>query len=324
MDFRDTQDIFLTASLRSREVKGLSREVLNRLLRACTVAEGLECLKGTAYDDGQARTLQGMLDNRRSGLLDHVVRYAAHNGLIRLIALPYDNHNVKTGLKNILHNTGHWDLLVPWGTLSVQTVREIFETESYERLPGPLEEAVGLAVERYFALKKPAVTDCVLDRAMYAYALDLCRGLNSRLLGHHVKQRIDMANVRAFARRDLYPDLWDELFIPGGYFDHGLFAGPSSGVKDALNSVRDYEALAGLLDREDRDLLALERETEQVLSAGLAPCRFMIRGVEAVYAHVYAVELEIFNVGLVFAALSIGMDRDLSDRRRPALIGDSI
>lgn len=317
------RDIYLTGNLRALEAKGISREILNRLMNARSVADGLDCLKGTVYGSCESHDTEDILEYRRKTLYLHIAAHTDQEDLVRLMALPYDYHNLKTGLKNILHQTGHWDLMVPWGSISPREIREVFESESYDRLPGSMEKALILAIERYFSLKKPVVTDLVLDRAMHGHALDLCRSLNSGILTGHWRQRIDMANIRAFARKDLYPDLMDDLFIPEGNLTMDLFSGSADRVSEALRGYTEYESLACAMFQTGKNPLALEREVDQVLSENLSLCRFLTWGVEAVYAHIYAVELEIRIVGLVFAALSSGMDRELLNLRLPSLFGET-
>lgn len=318
----DHRDIFLTGHLRALEAKGVSREILNRLINARTVAEGLDCLKGTVYAASESTNIRDILDERRQNLYRHIAAHTVQDDLVRLMALPYDYHNVKTGLKNVLHHTDHWELLVPWGSLPDHEIRRIFELEAYGRLPERMALAVAHAIERYFTLKKPAVTDLVMDRAMHGHALELCGRLGSHILAHHWKQRIDMANIRAFARRDLYPDLTEDLFIPEGHLPLDVFSGNMDRVMEALPGHREYEALADALAHAGEIPLALERDMDKILSESLALCRFLTWGVEAVYAHVYAVELEIRIVGMIFAALAGGMNRELLNQRLPGLFGE--
>lgn len=315
----DRGDIFLTGNLRAQEARGISREILNRILNAPSVPEALACLKGTIYASVDSHDVQEILDGRRASLYQRIASHTVHRDLIRLVALPYDYHNLKTGLKNVLHNTDYWDLLTPWGVYSPREIREVFDTEDYGRLPESMEKGLIKAIERYFILKKPAVTDLVLDRAMHGHALDLCRSLDSDILANHWKQRIDMANLRAFARRDLYPDLAGDLFIPGGNIAMEAFSGREDRAMETILGHKDYESLAQVI----HDPLPLERETERVLSQSLTLCRFLPWGVEAVYGHVYGVELEIRILGLAFAALATGMNRELLDQRLPVLFGET-
>jgi vacuolar-type H+-ATPase subunit C/Vma6 len=326
----DNQDLFLTAVLRARESRGLSREILDRMLRARTVAEALEALKGTVYDHPEqpAVDVQDRLDRRREALYRFVAGHTAHRDLVRLIALPHDVHNLKIALKEALFGGDNTDLWVPWGSLSADALSDIVRREAYEALPDFLAAAVVEAIEGYFTDKRPARIDLALDRAMHAGALSLCARLKTPALTGYWVRRIDLANIRAFARRRAYdaPGLVSRLFIPGGRLLPEQFLAALSAsdrLIAQLASDRDYGSMAEALDRFDRAPLALEREADRLLTVFLEPFQCAIGGVGAVYSHVCAVERELSLLSLVFAALQHHVPRELLDQRLPVLWGEA-
>ncbi|GAB6097428.1 hypothetical protein JCM14469_36820 [Desulfatiferula olefinivorans] len=326
----DTRDIFLTAALRAREARGLTRDILDRLLRARTEDEAARALSGTMYDDpdGRSEDIRTRLDRRRSDLYAFVTAHTAWDDLPRLIALPHDIHNLKIALKDALFDADNSDLMVPWGVLPPHVLSDVVRREAYGELPGPLADAAVRAIEDYFTHRQPALPDLVLDRAMHEAALSFCTALKQPVLYGYWTRRVDLANIRAFARRDRFdhPALLSRLFMPGGRLPPARFLSACSDPDPLIGEIEkdpDYAALGAALRSHPRALLALEREEDRVLTAFLDPHRFDIAGVTAVYVHVCAVERELTLLGMIMAAITHFLPRETLTERLSVLAGET-
>jgi V/A-type H+-transporting ATPase subunit C len=327
-----TNYVFLTGSIRAIEARGLSKETLARLIESTSVEDAFGQLKNTFYgeylkDLNHTHDIHGLLSKRRDDLYKLVHRNSEHPALSLLLSISFDYHNLKTCLKDRIHGSDSPDLLVSWGSIPIPVLREIFHDESYGKLPGPMGRSIERAIERYFTLKKTAVIDAVLDRAMHTHALDLCRELESSILNESWKLRIDLVNALSLFRKNRFPeDLFTEYLIPGGELDPFEYLGSSSktmGLAGYLDRRNEFKNLVRVMESGNDNALSFEREADNALSAFFEPYRFLPWGLEAVYIHAYAVELELKILGFVLSAIGRGIHRTVLLERLPSLFGGS-
>jgi len=327
----DINYIFLTGTVRAMEARGLTKDTLSRILKADSVREGLEILKNTIYFDYyRERDFSDNYDDliawRRSALYDFIAPHIVHPALLQLMAVPYDYHNLKVCLKDRIYDRDNKDIMVPWGRIAVDELRDIFNNEAYNKLPEHMHRALEQAVEIYYSSKDPAVPDCALDRAMHGHALETAHELGSPVLARYWMMRIDLFNIMFLFRKNIYAshELVSQFFAGGGSIDISLFIeglSDRNAVITVLDGYDEYKSVAAAAGAYDSGPLALEREADNALTAFLEEYRFLPWGIEAIYIHSCGVETELKILGLVFDCMAAGVDRGLLHQRLPRIFG---
>ena len=92
----------ISAMLRAREPKLLSREKAERMLDAATFEDAAKLLTDCGYEDlsqMDAAQIEESLEKHRAQIFDELGRFCAESRVVDLFKLRYDYHNAKVILK---------------------------------------------------------------------------------------------------------------------------------------------------------------------------------------------------------------------------------
>jgi len=324
----NNKNIFLTGVIRAIEARRLTRDMINQLVKSDSIFSAQDILKNSFYsqffrESDRPDDFDGMIEWRRSAMLDLIDRYTGRGNTGALLRLGYDYHNIRVLLKNRIFDINNLENLVEHGTIGREEIIGIFGDENYDYLPEEMEKAVKSTVELYYSTKKHMIIDLSLDQFMYDHLRICCRELNSGFAEGYIKLKIDLLNIQTLMRcRGIEYDreMRGRLFMQGGDIDRKLFIDSSADAFETaamIASNNDLTRIKAGLDQFSSNSFAVERECDNTLTDYLRSADYMIQGVEPVISFGFNIELELKIIGIIFSCLKSGLDSRWMKMRLP-------
>ncbi|MBN1496030.1 MAG: V-type ATPase subunit [Spirochaetes bacterium] len=321
--------LFITGSLRAMEALRVTGAILDRMAKSRSTAEALEHLAATYYRDFLARLTgpgdyRSMLEARRKWFLDFIDAAAPDYGPGAFFRIGFDYHNIKVLLKEKIFETGRMTAMAGLGTIPETTMTALFESEGYSDLPECMADAVGAAVEAYYTSRDPLVIDCVADRFLFEDIRRRAMATGSSFIITHYRTLADLTNFHSFLRsRGIAGDsaALKELYVPGGFIEIDFFKKLSPGDIRALEDHArryGYEGISRGIPEFENNPFAVEHEIENTLAEQLESARFLIGGIEPLFAFGKETELELSILGAILAGLDRGMKPEAIAGRLPS------
>ena len=315
---KDTEYLFLTAALRAREAKMLTREKMERMLDTAEFDEAAKLLEDSGFEDMSkmtARQIEDALGRRRAELFEDLIKLSPEPRLIDIFRLKYDYHNIKTLIKAESVGVDGASLLSHSGRFEPKLLTEAFPEEAFDFMPICLAEAAREAKSVLARTGNPQLADFILDRAQYSEMLSLATEIGSDFLSAYARISIDSANLRCVvraARMKNGAELLRNALIPGGNVAvDGLIAAPAAepGSMMALFAVPPLEraAAAGSEVEAGNTLTNFELECDNALSTFLGTARLVSFGDAPIAAHIAAQETEIMSVRMILTGRLAGV-----------------
>ncbi len=322
----DSGYLFTTGVIRAMEAKQVTGEIIGRMAKSSSPGEALEVLGTTYYQDFMAGPDRygEMLEGRRKWLLDFIDAFSLRDGLGGLFRIGFDYHNIKLLLKEKIFETAREDGLAAEGTIPPGTMTGIFESEGYRELPECMGRAVQVAVESYYASRNPLVIDCVADRCLFEDLSMRAATVGSPFIIAHYRALADLTNIHTFLRAGgLHGDpiVRKELYVPGGAMETGCFENMTAGDARALEDLArryGYDRAGGGIPEFAENPFAVEREIDNTLAEQLEGSRFLLWGVEPLFAFGRETEIELAVLGVVLAGITGGMSAEAIAGRLPS------
>lgn len=223
---KDTDFLYISASLRCQENSLLSRERMERMLEARTNDEAAKVLMECGYKDLEPLTAQSLtrsLDQARAETFAELAKYAPNTDIVDVFRIKYDYHNAKALIKAAVTGQNVAGMLIDAGRYSLDAITAATRLGDEEApntaLTEAMQKAVTEAVDVLAATADPQKSDFLLDKACYGEMLETAvRSRSSFLLGY-VKLQIDAANLKAAVRclrmgKDA--EFLKRVLLPGG------------------------------------------------------------------------------------------------------------
>ncbi len=217
---KDTDYLFISTYLHSRERDLLTGARMERMIEAPTAADAAKVLGEIGYgefDASSQRELGSILAQEQEKLFEDLYRFVPDKAVVDVFKVKYDYHNLKALIKARATGTDASDrLLLDAGRVSAEDMRRAVWEGDYNVLPPALRQSAVEAAETLSATGDPQLADFLLDRAYYAEMLSAARATGSDFLVRYVHQRRGQS-----AQRRPYPS--DEE--GGGYAQAGAGGG---------------------------------------------------------------------------------------------------
>ncbi len=312
--------LYLSAMLRAREAKMLSREKAERMIDAQSFDEAAKILTDCGYEDFSgmsAKQLEKALAERRAGIFSELARMAPDSETVEVFRIKYDYHNAKTILKAEAASLEREDLLSDSGRVPAQTLVKSITEDKFTAIPPVLADAVVQAKSVLARTANPQLADFTLDKAYFAELLKAAKELGSSFLTGYAKVLIDSANLRSAVRtmrmgKDL--DFLKLTLVSGGGIDIGRLMA-ASGSGEALAALYANTPLAeaaayGAEAVNGGRMTDLELACDNAVTAYLTKARLVAFGEAPVIAYLAAVEGEITAVRMILTGFLAGIAPD--------------
>lgn len=316
--------LYISAMLRSRETRMLTREKAERMLDAPSFEESAKILADSGYEDMSqmsAKEIDQALARRRDAVFSELAGLAPNETIVDVFRVKYDYHNAKVILKAEAMNSDESGLLSGSGRVAPQTMLAAYNEDRCKDLPGRLgaamEEAKGILARS----ANPQLADFVLDKAYFGELDDLAKELDSSFLSGYVAVLADSTNLKSAVRtlrmgKDA--DFLRQALVPGGNVSCERIAAAASGEGlAALFSGRLLKnaAALGAAAVEGGTMTAFELACDNAVMAYMADAKLTAYGEEPVIAYMAAVESEITAVRMILTGRLAGISPEIIRER---------
>ncbi|NLA86751.1 MAG: V-type ATPase subunit [Clostridiales bacterium] len=241
---RDTDFLYVTSVLRSREAKMLSPERINRMLDADTFENTAKLAEECGYRDMSNMGVFGVdsaLSEHRAAIFKELASEENARAVVDLFRMKYDYHNVKALVKSMGANTDATHILSESGRIDTQKLTEAFISGERGELPQAVRAAIHEGVSVLSRTKNPQLSDIAIDQIYFNELSSLSKELGSAFITGYVRLLTDSANLRTFVRSQRTrrsADFLRAALIPGG----------SAGVQDIFDLPPSGEGISKVFE----------------------------------------------------------------------------
>ena len=168
---KDTDYLFISTYLHSRERNLLTAARMERMIEAPTAEEAVKVLQEIGYGEIPSVTEQALseaLAREQEKLFADLYRFVPDKAVVDVFKVKYDYHNLKALLKARAMGVDSGRLLLDAGRVPAEEMRRAVAEGNYGSLPQALSQAAEEAGEVLSTTGDPQLSDFVLDRAYYA------------------------------------------------------------------------------------------------------------------------------------------------------------
>ena len=327
---KDTDYLFISTYLHSRERSLLTAARMERMIDAPTAEEAAKVLQEIGYGEFPnvtERSLSEALAQEQEKLFSDLYRFVPDRAVVDVFKVKYDYHNLKALLKARAMGLDSGRLLLDAGRVPAEEMRRAVAEGNYGSLPQALGQAAQEAGEVLSTTGDPQLSDFVLDRAYYAEMLSAAEDTGSGFLTQYVRATIDSANLRSAVRTLRMrkgAELLKKVLIPGGTI-------PPEAVQTAALTGRLEEpyrstelrsaAELGTAAAQGGSLTPFEKACDDAVTRVVAKAKSVPFGVEAVVGFLAAKEIEFTAVRIIMSSRMAGIDGDtIRERLRAAYV----
>ena len=306
----------ISAMLRAREPKLLSREKAERMLDAASFEDAAKLLTDCGYEDMSqmnAGQIEESLAGHRAAILYELGKFCPEADLVDIFKLRYDYHNAKVILKAEAMGQDPKPLFSGSGRIPGEKLLEAYNEDKRALLPETLAAAMAEAKVVLARSANPQMADFVLDKAYFAELQALAARLDSSFLRGYAALLIDSSNLRSLVRTlrmGKNQDFLSQVLVPGGSI--GVERLAAAGDKDSLAGLYSHSVLekAGVLGAEclsGGSMTAFELACDNAVNAYLKGAKLICYGCEPVIAYMAAVEGEITAIRMILTGRLAGI-----------------
>jgi len=309
--------LYLSALLRAREAKMLTRDKAERMLDAASFEEAAKLITDCGYkdmSDMSVKQIEAVLNERRSAEFAELARMAPEAKLVDVFRMKYDYHNAKTLIKAEAEGIDRADLMSDSGRVKVSVITEALHEDKYLSVPGVLADAMKDAKATLARTGNPQLADFILDRAYFKELFENAKYLDSKFLNGYAQILIDSANLRSAVRTlrmNKDSDFLRTAIIPGGgvAVERLITASASGEGLAALfaNTLLENAATLGAKAANGGTMTQFELACDNAVTAYLTNARLIAFGEEPVIAYLAALEGEITTVRMILTGRLAGI-----------------
>ncbi len=308
--------LYISAVLRAREPRMLSREKAERLLDAPSFAECAKALADSGYEDMSqmnASEIEQALSRRRAAVFKELAGLLPEPALLDVFRVKYDYHNAKVILKAEAVGSNPEELMSESGRIPAAQMLNAYREERSVDLPGRLAEALKAGKELLSRSGNPQQADFLLDKAYFAELRELSEKLASPFLARYTAILADSTNLRSAVRSlrmGKGPDFLREALVPGGTVSEEriLSAASGDGIAALFGGELSDAAALGAAAAEGGALTAFEKACDNAVVKTLGDAKLVSYGEEPVIAYLAAVESEITAVRMILTGRLAGIE----------------
>lgn len=327
---KDTDYLFISTYLHSRERDLLTAARMERMIEAPTAEEAAKVLGEIGYGEFSAVSeseLSAVLAREQEKLFQDLYRFVPDRSVVDVFKVKYDYHNLKALLKARAMGVDGRRLLLDAGRVSAAELEKAVTEGDYGSLPDALRMAAVEASEVLSTTGDPQRSDFVLDRAYYAEMLSAAQDTGSSFLVRYVRASIDAANLRSAVRTlrmKKGADLLRRVLVEGGTVspDSIQTAALSGSLEELFRPTQLRRAAElGTAAAQGGSLTAFEKACDDAVTAVAAGAKSVPFGVEAVVSFLAAKEIEFTAVRIIMSSRMAGIDGDtIRERLREAYV----
>ena len=302
-------------TIRILEKRLLTRNRLERMIEAQTPEEVLKLLGETEYSQDMA-DIHGSQDyeiilKRETERVFSIVRNMIKNtGIVDVLSLKYDYHNLKVLLKSKITGKDFSSLLMQAGTIDASKFKVKFETQSND-LPREIMEAIDEVQKDFEENHNPQRIDIIVDKHYFRNLSRLAKEIDVKVITDYVEGLIDFQNMITLFR--VQKQKRDSRFLETVIFEGGtisknkIVASINDNTDTILNKFKK-EKLGTYLVKgletfsETKRLSELEKISDNYLMELNKESKYVVFGPEPLFTYLVAKEREINAVRMIMVS----------------------
>lgn len=325
-----TDYVYATACIRSKEDKLLKEEQFNQLIDMRNIDDIFKVLQDAGYggtgEHIDVSNYEQKLNERWNSLIEYI-RELSDDEIFDIFSFPADYHNIKVILKGEATGLKRPDILLSTGTIpKKEMVRYVNERDEI-RLTHYMLSAVTEAIDNHARTNDPQVIDLICDKYCYMEISEAAEKRQNKFIEGYVALLIDTLNLKTCIRARMMGKEWpffSDLFIDGGNIDEKTFL--ESFEKDLTQVAEIFEPYEiheavdlGFDEFENSgNFTVLEKLCDDILIMYVREAGFKTFGIEAIFAYMVSVQMEIKSVRILITGKLAGMDPALIRERMRA------
>lgn len=322
---KDSEYICLSAILRAKEARLLSRAKLERMLSEPGFAEACRVAAEAGYENMSEMTvaeINATLAAHRAAEIADICDLLPDESVLDFYRLRYDYHNAKVLVKSKGDLSRSAELVSMSGRYSMDELKEAYDSEDGSGvLPAAFGKAISEAKQALARTNNPQLADFILDKVYYAEELKAAQQLGRDFFTEFVCNRIDRTNICS-ALRILHmgkrSDLLRQALIEGGHVSADELA---ANVESKEDLIRLYAGSIFSKALEAPDMTEFEKEADNAMRDFLVSGNFINYGPEVVVEYMSAIENEILSLRIILTGKRIGIDAEtLRERLRESYV----
>ena len=302
-------------TIRILEKRLLTRNRLERMIEAQTPEEVLKLLGETEYSQDMA-DIHGSQDyeiilKRETERVFSIVRNMIKNtGIVDVLSLKYDYHNLKVLLKSKITGKDFSSLLMQAGTIEASKFKVKFETQSND-LPQEIMEAIDEVQKDFEENHNPQRIDIIVDKHYFRNLSRLAKEIDVKVITDYVEGLIDFQNMITLFR--VQKQKRDARFLETVIFEGGtisknkIVASINDNTDTILNKFKK-EKLGTYLVKgleafsETKRLSELEKISDNYLMELNKESKYVVFGPEPLFTYLVAKEREINAIRMIMVS----------------------
>ena len=302
-------------TIRILEKRLLTRNRLERMIEAQTPEEVLKLLGETEYSQDMA-DIHGSQDyeiilKRETERVFSIVRNMIKNtGIVDILSLKYDYHNLKVLLKSKITGKDFSSLLMQAGTIDASKFKAKFESQSND-LPQEIMEAIAEVQKDFEENHNPQRIDIIVDKHYFRNLSRLAKEIDVKVITDYVEGLIDFQNMITLFR--VQKQKRDARFLETVIFEGGtisknkIVASINDNTDTILNKFKK-EKLGTYLVKgleafsETKRLSELEKISDNYLMELNKESKYVVFGPEPLFTYLVAKEREINAIRMIMVS----------------------
>lgn len=302
-------------TIRVLEKRLLIRNRLERMIEAETPEEVLKLLGETEYSQDMA-DIHGSQDyeiilKRETERVFSIVRNMIKNtGIVDVLSLKYDYHNLKVLLKSKITGKDFSSLLMQAGTIDASKFKVKFESQSND-LPQEIMEAIDEVQKDFEENHNPQRIDIIVDKHYFRNLSRLAKEIDVKVITDYVEGLIDFQNMITLFR--VQKQKRDARFLETVIFEGGTIS--KNKIVESINDNTDTilnkfkkEKLGIYLTKglevfsETKRLSELEKISDNYLMELNKESKYVVFGPEPLFTYLVAKEREINAIRMIMVS----------------------
>ena len=302
-------------TIRILEKRLLTRNRLERMIEAQTPEEVLKLLGETEYSQDMA-DIHGSQDyeiilKRETERVFSIVRNMIKNtGIVDILSLKYDYHNLKVLLKSKITGKDFSSLLMQAGTIDASKFKVKFESQSND-LPQEIMEAIDEVQKDFEENHNPQRIDIIVDKHYFRNLSRLAKEIDIKVITDYVEGLIDFQNMITLFR--VQKQKRDARFLETVIFEGGTISKNKivTSINDNTDTILNKfkkEKLGTYLVKgleafsETKRLSELEKISDNYLMELNKESKYVVFGPEPLFTYLVAKEREINAIRMIMVS----------------------
>jgi len=322
---KDRDYLAVSATVRAREGKMLTREKKERMIDASSYEDAAKMLTECGYEDMSAMNatqIEEALSKHRTRIFYEIEKLVPEREVVDAFRLKYDYHNAKVLVKAEGANIDGEYLMSDSGRVPPKEFAEAYHTRDYRCLSSKLSAALEDARGVLSRTGNSQLADFILDKAYFEELQEMGERLYCPFLAEYTALSADAANLSAVVRtvrmgRDF--DFFKKAMVGGGGIDAekvAMSAISGDGFAQMLKGTPFEQAASAAEEAvKGSKLAAFELSIQKVMTDFLRKSVLTSFGAESVIAYLAAVEDEITAARMILTGKLSGIDSRLLKER---------